>query len=343
MLLIDATNLSAGGGGALLKYLVSEINFPFHLVVSHRVGLSESENIQCVGRTNPLGKKRQQILEQLVSRLRPDKALYFGNLPPRKTLDVKNTYTYFHNAHLIQSMDQRCRYSIKDRLRYTMIRRGIRKCLTNTQQWIFQTPEIRKAFVAEYAFAESNTHVLPFFDEQQLRQRCSSFDATQKRDGFIYLSDDRPHKNHRRLLDAWEILQQQFELTPTLHLTIPRSNAALEYRIKQLNDSGCNIINHGLMERDDALNLVVQCEFSIFPSLLETLGLGLIEGALLRTKVLCSNDKSLQYVIMPSASFDPLNTVDIAETVKNAIQNCDYAEIKLDNQIDDLLRLLAPQ
>ena len=180
-----------------------------------------------------------------------------------------------------------------------------------------------------------------FLTKTNCDQFCSSVEGRNNREGFIFLSDDRPHKNHLRLLDAWEKLKTEFEIAPKLHLTIPNTNTALVSKIEQLNALGCDISNHGLMDRDEALQLIASCEYSIFPSLLETLGLGMIEGSLLGTKVICSNDKTLEHVIQPSASFDPMSVDSIASTVFEAIKDCPTPEIRLKNEIDQLLQLLA--
>lgn len=342
MLLIDATNLSAGGGGVLLTYLHQKITAPHLVLVSPRVGLKDSETVKNVSCGNPLGKARQELLEQFVEDYKPEVVLFFGNLPSLRKLDVPKTYTYFHNAHLIKSLDQRCRYSVKDRLRYFLIRRFIQRKLSHSDEWIFQTNAIRDAFIKEYGtVAISDTHVFPYFDDVQLYAMCADVEQSADREGYVYLSDARPHKNHRRLLQAWGHVIDKEGQAPKLHLTIDQGCSELVDLISAINSKGGNVINHGPLPHSEALKLVAQCEVTVFPSLLETLGLGLVEGALLGTKVICSNDGTLKEVITASDDFDPMSIEQIARSIAVPPEKLDLPEVRLSNDIDGLVAMLT--
>lgn len=342
MLLIDATNLSAGGGGVLLTYLHQKITSPHLVLVSPRVGLEDSDVVRNVNCGNPLGKARQELLEQFVAEYKPKAVLFFGNLPSLKKLDVPKTYTYFHNAHLIKSLDQRCRYSIKDHLRYFLIRRFIQRKLSHSDEWIFQTNAIRDAFVKEYGAVEvSDTHVFPYYDDAQLYTMCEEVEQSAHREGYVYLSDARPHKNHSRLLKAWERVLDKDGRAPQLHLTIDPGCTELVGLVSAINSKGGHVVNHGPLSHTEALKLVAQCEVTVFPSLLETLGLGLVEGALLGTKVICSNDDTLKEVISASYEFDPMSIEQIARSITVPPENLAQPEVKLSNDIEGLVAILT--
>ena len=101
MLLIDATNLNAGGGRSLLVYLLQELSeYPHHVLVSERACLPDSKNTTTNSLTNPLGASRQKLLEETVEKFKPETVLCLGNLPPRKRLRARRTITYFHNRAL---------------------------------------------------------------------------------------------------------------------------------------------------------------------------------------------------------------------------------------------------
>jgi len=343
MLLLDATNLSGGGGGTLLKYLIEKLEGRrFHAVVSHRTGIKETDYVSVCSPMNPFGMKRQRLLEEFVSNFAPDRVLFFGNLPSRKPLAVDRSYTYFHNAHLVASLDQSCRYSMRDRLRYFLLRRAVRKYMMNTTEWIFQTHYVKNAFEAEYG-TDQPLKVFPFFDEAALIATCESLRPCDSREGYIFVSDDRPHKNHVRLFDAWEILLDLHKVNPLLRLTVPRNNVALAKRIEELNKKGCRIENHGIVPRDEALRLTAKSRFVVFPSLLETLGLGLIEGILLGASVISTDNEGLAEVIGPSATFNPLEPKDIAEVIARSIQeSLPKSEVVLRDEIGALLNFIAP-
>jgi glycosyltransferase involved in cell wall biosynthesis len=341
MLLIDATNLGHGGGGALLGYLLETIsNRPFTALVSANTGISPSNKIVITKPCSPLGWARQTQLENAVRRCKPETVFCFGNIPPRRRLSAGRTVTYFQNAHLVSQLDQRCRYGLRDRTRYYLLRKSIRKWQMNTDAWLFQTTCIGDAFQKEYGL-DSRSRIIPFFDEAHLRQTCTGVDPQANRNGFVYVSDDRPHKNHARLLKAWSILRERFAITPALHLTIPHENSRLVSSIEELNKSGLQIRNHGILPRQSVLELTARCEYVVFPSLLETIGLGLVEGCLLGCKVLVSNDPTYAEIIQPSGVFEPLSPQSIADCVVAAIKEpCPQPKIVLRNQIDELIALL---
>ncbi len=341
MLLIDATNLNTGGGGALLGYLLESISDrSFKALVSANTGIRPSSNIIVTDPCNPLGRTRQSLLENAVRNYNPSTVLCFGNLPPRRRLSVSRTVTYFQNAHLVSRLDRQCRYGTRDRLRYLLLRRSIRTWLAHTDVWLFQTRYIGDAFQQEYGPID-NLGVFPFFDESKLRETCDKINQGYIREGFIYASAAGPHKNHRNLLTAWKMLKDDHALTPLLHLTIPSQNVRLIKQIDELNTSGLNIRNHGIIPRESVLELTASCEFVVFPSLLETLGLGIVEGCLLGCKVLVSNDRAFAEVIEPSYTFEPLSPASIADCVATAIGDPGPRPmVLLRNRIDELIALL---
>ena len=104
MLLVDATNLSVGGGQTLLVYLLNALkDRPHHALVSTRTSLQGVQNLSTFEPVNPLSGKRQSLLESAIAQHQPETVLCFGNLPPKKKLSNVRTVTYFHNAHLIKT------------------------------------------------------------------------------------------------------------------------------------------------------------------------------------------------------------------------------------------------
>lgn len=338
MILIDASNLSQSGGGELLKYLLCKLrSHHTHTIVSPRVGIEESDSVSHCNITNPLSSSRQRMLEEAVVRWEPNHVLLIGNLPPRKPLKVRSVSTYFHNAHLIASLDVHTKYSWKDKLRYSLLRDFIQKRLVNTDHWIFQTSFIRDAFLHQYRTSGFKSHVLPFYDHDQLVKRCGECRPNSKESGYVYLSDDRPHKNHQRLLQAWDKLAKDSRF-PQLHLTVSNNNRSLKNMLDSLRRKGCQILNHGPLPREDALALMARYHAAIFPSLLETIGLGLVEGALLGNVVICSNSESLSNVLVPSLTFDPLDSTSIAGTIAVSMDRApEMPKVVLKDQVEELI------
>jgi len=129
---------------------------------------------------------------------------------------------------------------------------------------------------------------------------------------------------------------------PELRLTVPSSSKAICRRIQLLKEKGVPVTNLGFIKKEKVRMQLDECRFMIHPSLLETLGLGLVEGAAHGCKVLASRLPYVADVIKPSCDFNPFSALDIAEKVSYAITNeLPETEIVIQNRIDDLIRLLT--
>ena len=180
--------------------------------------------------------------------------------------------------------------------------------------------------------------MLPFFREEVPVQHNA-----QQISKFIYVADGVPQKNHAVLLQAWEYLQDRYQLTPELHLTIPAHFTKLIATIQQLQHKGINTINHGVIEKAELNLLYQECGYLIFPSLRESFGLPLIEAVQAGCGVVAADLPYVYDVIRPSAVFNPVQPQSIAEVVaeissKKKIQS---AEIKIENNIQKLMNVLT--
>ena len=258
-----------------------------------------------------------------------------------RALPNVKTITYMQNAHLIKKSNSGYHQPFKDRLKFSILRRFIKRHKANTDLWVFQTKHICEEFVKSYAIPAEKISVLPYYDADKLRSVAANLPEKQKPETFVYLSEGYPHKNHLRLLEAWEILRADHSLTPELHLTVEEQQ--LKSRIEQLVENGCRITNHGVLPRETAVQLASECEFTIFPSLLETVGLGLLEGAWLGTKIICSNSKAFSEIILPTSTFDPLSPASIANSVAKALssEKLENSKPLLENRISELIDLLC--
>jgi glycosyltransferase involved in cell wall biosynthesis len=185
---------------------------------------------------------------------------------------------------------------------------------------------------------KNQVHVLPFFREEVLVQHNA-----HQINKFIYVADGVPQKNHTVLLQAWEYLQDRYQLTPELHLTIPARFTELIASIQQLQHRGIKIINHGVLDKAELNLLYQECGYLIFPSLRESFGLPLIEAVQAGCGVLAADLPYVYDVIRPSAVFNPVQPQSIAEVVaeissKKQIQS---AEIMIDDNILKLMNVLT--
>ena len=344
MLLIDAANVS-GGGAILLEYLVDHLlrrQVPFHVLKKSSVVLPVS--VQNYTDTTVSLLNRRAVLRACIGRVNPTTLLCFGNFPPPFRTHVR-TITYVHNLHYLNGHDERL-FGLRDKIRRNLRRTYLRANLRHSDVFVVQTPYVQRLFVETYGVASQSVQVLPFYNEERIRAVADA-QPTEGADmpagAFLYASGSEPHKNHVNLLRAWQLLHQQ-GISPTLYLTVsPESSystPALLKQIETLKQAGVAVENLGYVPYDDLLRLTVSCAACVFPSVNETVGLGLLEAYWLGNDILAGRRPYLAYVIKPSAQFDPYDPTDIADAVKQQLSGTlPKPELMLHNQIDAFVEL----
>lgn len=346
MLLIDAANVS-GGGAILLAYLASQLlrrQVPFHVLKKGSVSLSVPALHYTD--TNVGVLNRRAVLQACIRRVQPTTILCFGNFPPPFATSVR-TITYVHNLHYLNGHDDRP-FSLLDRINRDLRRAYLWANLRHSDVFVVQTPYVQRLFVETFGVAQQRVRVLPFYDEVRIKDVVdahSAAPATGSARSFLYASGSEPHKNHVNLLRAWQLLHQQ-GISPPLYLTIssesPYTTPALLKRIETLKRAGVAITNVGHVPYDDLLRLTASCTACVFPSVNETIGLGLLDAYWLQKTILTSRRPYVADVVKPSAQFDPYDPADIADAVKQHLSGTlPEPELILLNQIDGFIELLT--
>ena len=140
------------------------------------------------------------------------------------------------------------------------------------------------------------------------------FNLMESKFTFFYPSAFYPYKNHKNLIYAFKEITETFGNKIQLILTL--SKEELPYSMQNFNFIFCigklNIIDiHQIYKRVDYL---------IFPSLLESLGLPLIEAKMYDLPVICSRRDYVFDVCKPLLTFDPENIDEIRKSIQEAVK-----------------------
>lgn len=346
MILIDAANV-AGGGAVLLQCLLRQLdarNLPYFVLRKADVPLDVPADRCANVRVGLLN--RRATLRAYIRAVGPTTILCFGNFPPPFATGIR-TITYVHNPHYVRGHDRR-NFNRQHDLNRVLRRTYLRANLKHSDWFVVQTPLVAQAFTATFGVPAGRVRVLPFYDEARIRfigdeQRRAGVAKTPA--AFLYASSSEPHKNHGALLRAWELLFAQ-GYAPTLHLTVsprsPYTTPALLAEIDRLQRHGLRIENHGQLPYDDLLRLAYRCAACVFPSVNETLGLGLVEAYWLGNGILAGRRPYLPHVVRPSAGFDPHDPADIARAVRRHLTEPGPAPaLVLPNRLDAFVGLLS--
>jgi glycosyltransferase involved in cell wall biosynthesis len=256
-----------------------------------------------------------------------------ANTPPPVKLKVP-VYTYFHNQKLLEAPKQKFKKNFFSLyLKYLVVKLYNK----NTDYYVVQTPHMAKELVALGLRDKAHCLILPFFDDRKYLVGHMPF-SQRTIDEFVFISNPSPQKNYPTLLDAWEYLLEHGH-TPLLHVTIDDTAPQLLLRMESLVEKGARIRNHVYL---DPRELYFNCPYLIFPSVMESFGLPLIEAVDSGMKVIASDLEYVYDVIVPSATFEPLNKVSIAEAVIKALQSeLPFPKLVTKNEAERLLQLLV--
>ena len=346
---LQAMNIHQGGGRALLLPLLESIplDFPVVALLDQRMTLPESlpANLS-VRRVSPTMLSRwcaERWLKQVVCE--HDTVLCVGNLPPMNALRGRVS-VFVQNRFLIDQVSLRT-FPIRTHLRLLMERHWLRRFAPHANDFIVQTPSMRTLLAANVGIAESTVLVWPFASIQSVHN-CK-FDhaklvtpaTTGWKFDFIFPASGDPHKNHRRLIEAWSILAKD-GLFPSLCITLDTAKypvlwSWIDAQTKRL---GLNVTNLGLVPHEELLKQYHQTKALIYPSLLESFGLPLLEAVEAGLGVVAAELDYVRDIVNPAQTFDPLSPLSIARSAKRFLGNSD-CELAVLEAKDFLKRVLA--
>lgn len=334
MLFLHATNVHQGGGKALLDAVLQTLTVKDEkvLLLDNRMSVSDDILNKCnVKYILPFLSDRFMAEWWLAKKVGiKDVVLCFGNLPPLFRLSGR-VIVFVQNKYLLEDMPLN-EFPIKIRLRLHVERLWFRWRSVNVNEFVVQTPSMKTALTqllnkhrlltspcVNYDIDSVNIKILPFVNRTHGYHRkhiANNFDRLIKFD-FLYVASGEPHKNHRRLIEAWCILAED-GLFPSLCLTLDETRfSELCQSIEMMrNRYGVNIVNVGVIPHDQLQELYVRVGALVYPSTFESFGLPLIEARQAGLPVLASELDYVRDVLDPEQSFDPKSANSIARSVK---------------------------
>jgi glycosyltransferase involved in cell wall biosynthesis len=167
--------------------------------------------------------------------------------------------------------------------------------------------------------------------------------STLKRSDYLFIGDYTYSKGHDILLDAWEKLHKMVR-NPILHLTVTRKPGTIPFcdKMDNLINNKVNIINHGFMPYNEACKLYAISKAVVYPSLLESLGLGLVEGISAGCDVITANLPYAHSICKPSETFNPTDSDSIVNAILRYEEgNSPKSELTIHDCVNELLNLIC--
>lgn len=305
-ILIDAVYIHVSGALMILNHLVNRLTargVNFVLLKDRRCPTLQSEDdIPNITVLDPSLKARNSYYRW--HRDSFSSILCLANVPPPVKMHAK-VITYIHNVNLLDiPSGLRFRSSVYSHLK----RHYIRFISRNTDQWAVQTLHTASLVDKHINHKRRQILIYPFFNIPD----SINHTPHEMRQDYVFIGEATGAKGHEHLIEAWARLGEK-GFDKTLHLTT--SAPELVEPIDRALKRGARIINHGFISFDEVIRLYNKSKAIIYPSLNESLGLGIIEGAEAGCDVIGCNLPYLHCVCEPSACFRPSDPDSIIDAI----------------------------
>jgi len=320
-LYIYAPNIHKGGGktllDSLLKIEIKQLNVI--LITDSRYQI-QSEFlkkflIKVISHTFYSRFSAEYWLKRKVKQ--EDIVLCFSNLPPLFNLKGR-VCVFVHNRLLIEnvSLDG---FSFKSKTLLNIQRLWIRKRAKFADSFIVQTVSMKNLMIKIFSNKKS-IFIIPFTGLviNKKTKENSGFDISKINNlSFAYVATGEPHKNHKNLINAW-VLMAKKNYFPTLYLTIDRDDSPEIHLL--INESilthKIKIINFGYIPHKEIMSLYENIDALIFPSMLESFGIPLLEAEFKGLGILASELDYVRDIINPDQTFDPSSPISILRAIE---------------------------
>lgn len=306
-ILIDALYINMGGAFMILNHLIDCLvarNVKFVLLKDNRCPELRSEvDIPQIVVMQASVRSRCKYYKN--HRNDFSKILSLCNIPPTIKMPAP-VFTYIHNVSLLKIPRTT---TFKQRLKNHLKRAYIRHYAKNTDAWVVQTDNTANLVNKYINRRQLPVDIYPFFHIPNDINRT----PVNERSDYVFIGEYTGAKGHEYLIEAWQILAKK-GIFPILHLTCNAQNVIP--LINLAKRSGAKIENHGYVSVEKVVELYNKSKATVYPSLNESLGLGIVEAASAGCDVIGCDLPYTRSVCKPSEVFSPCDAQSIADAVE---------------------------
>ena len=337
--IVHAPSVHTGGGRVLLSALLQcmpvDRKCLFHINDNMDGDLCADSKHEIKSFGSGLYARFLSEINLLKQAKKEDLVLCFGSLPP--LFWAKGNIFIFVQNKLVIDKTSLSAFLFRVKSSIQVQRIIFNLLLKRNYHLVVQSQAMYELMVAHYSSIEiDRIHLFPLVPSGLIPKRFDSIkdaDVEISEKKFIYVASGDAHKNHLRLLSAWELLAKE-GLYPKLLLTLNN-----EQDIKLLGEINeiklrfpVKIDNLGALNHEQVIAAYKSADALIFPSLIESFGLPLIEASNANLPIIASESDFVRDLVAPVQTFDPLSVTSIARAVKRYL-----------GVYDQEIRLLGPQ
>ena len=328
--IIYATNLHQGGGKVLLLPILEALKNKKNTIFILDKRLVLPESLILKGRiiwVSPTLIGRLFLELQLFKLITKETRITcMGNLPPLWAKS-KHVAVYVQNRYMIDNLSLSS-FSIWVQIRIHCERWWLKTRAHRVNHFIVQTKSMSKLMQLRLWRVPS---IVPYTVLPKAVKNKSDL-KLKNIYNYVYIASGSPHKNHRHLIEAWKIMAKH-GVFPTLCLTIDKNNELELFRwidaMRQKYDLKIEMV--GELDHSEVQDLYNKSSALVYPSLVESLGLPLLEAAASGISIIASDLDYVHDIIKPTAVFNPYSPQSIADTL---MKNHPKSKVKIFTKVD---------
>ena len=166
----------------------------------------------------------------------------------------------------------------------------VKLSLNSRTKVVVQIPFIKKGFIEKFNIKENDVHVL-FPDLEQIHvEEIKPYKFEQGTINFIYPATPLSYKNHITIIEALRIIKRNGEgKRMKVYFTFNKGdNSFIDSKIEEYGIQDM-IVYKGIVPHKELLSMYKSCSALLFPSIIETLGLPLLEAATFGKPIMVSD------------------------------------------------------
>ena len=328
---VNGLNLSIGGGKNILENYIKQL-FDNNLTNNYYVLTPDYEKYNCFSKKNLIFVDVENIYKnnifflllyffkypQLLRDLKIDLVFNFGDvIIPTNISQIYFfdwAYAVYDSKNIWRNMDFK-NYIIR-KMKVFLISRYIKKV-----ELIFvQTKNIRDRLKSKFQTDKIELVPTPIGLDLSAKKHDFLFNLPKNNVLFLYPASYSAHKNFNIILEVGKLIK--FANLPFIIILTLNPQKATNF-IKEIQFNNLqSIFNIGPTKLNDMPNLYRQCDALLFPSLLESYGLPLVEAMALKKPILTS-DLDFAHSLCNDVAFyfDPMNANSILDVMKSFSEN----------------------
>lgn len=284
--------------------------------------------------------KDKLLIKQAETEIRPD--IIYSILAPSyhhfKTVEVMrcaNAWTVVGGVNKYALEVTPFRF----RIRYFLKARLTRWLMRNTQYFVTQSEIAKMCIMRTVHTSPENvcvvSNVLP-----EAYQRMNPERGPHNGYEMVYASSPAVHKDYLILPRVASIMRNKFGMKDfRIHVTLPESTAQLPLFMAALKEYGVEdcFVNHGFLKQNDLAIVFSQCDLGLFPSLLETFSVTLLEYMHFNLPIVASDlDFNREVSGDAAVYFNPHDADDFAKKIYQVYSDSLLRDTLLTNAVGRL-------